>query len=179
LFAIETGTVLATVAGVERTMKAGDFLVRQAGQDLVLRNTGPAKATILFFSFFQVDATVFQYDSPDITEEVPLHYTTYALPAGPLRVVCERLMLPPGTSLPYQPTDLDWLGVGAGRVGLTLEGEGLPEYWDSGEEREFPALAALPVLSPAWQVTLRNAGDEPLVLYRLTIAAAPATPNRE
>jgi mannose-6-phosphate isomerase-like protein (cupin superfamily) len=177
LFAIETGTVVATVASVERTMSAGDFLVRPTGQELVLRNTGSIEAAILFVSFFQVDATVFQYDSTDITEEVLLHYSTYALPTGPIHVVCERLTLPRGTSLPHQPAEMEWLGAGAGQVGVTLEGEDLPTAWDSGEERVFPALAALPVFSPTWQVTLRNAGEEPLVLYRLSVTATIATPT--
>jgi hypothetical protein len=75
-----------------------------------------------------------------------------------------------------------WTEVGAGALGLTLEGEHLPFRWKSGTERTFRPGQSLPTLQPGTQMTLRNAGDDPLVLYRLTITprgaegAATGTP---
>lgn len=65
---------------------------------------------------------------------------------------------------------MTWVGTGEGRIGVTLEGERLPFRWDPGEEREFAAGQFLPFIAPGTEMTLRNAGDGPLVLYRLTLA---------
>jgi hypothetical protein len=92
------------------------------------------------------------------------------LPPGMGRVTLERLTLPPGTALaPYAKTPFDWIGVAAGRVGVTLEGEHLPFRWDPGEERAFGLYQTLPAIQPGTEMTLRNAGETPLILYRLTL----------
>ena len=97
---------------------------------------------------------------------------------GSGRVTLERLILPPGTAMaPFAKTQFDWIGVASGRVGVTLEGERLPFRWDPGEERAFGLFQTLPVIQPGTEMTLRNAGDEPLVLYRLTITPGVATPQ--
>jgi hypothetical protein len=87
------------------------------------------------------------------------------LTTGSGRVTLERLTLPPGTAMaPFTKTQFDWIGVAAGRVGVTLEGERLPFRWDPGEERTFGLFQTLPSIQP----------DEPLVLYRLAIAPSGA-----
>jgi hypothetical protein len=78
---------------------------------------------------------------------------------------------------------LNWLGIHAGRLGVKLDGERLPFRWKSGAERTFSATQFVPAIQPGTVVTLRNAGDDPLILYRLTLmpgkAGAPsvATPR--
>jgi hypothetical protein len=52
---------------------------------------------------------------------------------------------------------------------MTLEGERLPFRWKSGAERTFRYGQYLPALQPGTRMTLRNAADDPLVLYRLTL----------
>ena len=54
-------------------------------------------------------------------------------------------------------------------MGMTLEGETLPFRWKSGAERTFRSGQYLPALRPGTRMTLRNAEDDPLVLYRLTL----------
>ena len=98
-----------------------------------------------------------------------------ALPGGSARLVLERLMLPPGSALPAQEASpLVWNEIGEGAVGLTLEGEQLPFRWKSGAERTFRGGQYLPVVQPGTRMTLRNAIDTPLVLYRLTITPSGA-----
>jgi hypothetical protein len=108
---------------------------------------------------------------------------TAAAGGGVTGITLERLTLPPGTALdPYVKTDLDWVGIAAGRLGVTLEGERLPFRWDPGEERSFGLSQSLPAIQAGTEVTLRNASDVPLILYRLTIepggteGSAAATP---
>ena len=95
----------------------------------------------------------------------------------------KRLTLAPGAALPtYTESGLDWLGIRAGRLTVRLEGEQLPFRWKSGAERAFGRAQILPVFPAGSQVTLRNAGDDPLIFYRLTITpgggetAASTTP---
>ena len=81
-----------------------------------------------------------------------------------------RLTLPPGSVLPPEATgELDWFGVAAGQLGPTLNGAKLPVGWKGGVEREVAALERLPRLVPGTEVTLRNIGDVPLVVLRLTV----------
>ena len=77
---------------------------------------------------------------------------------------------------------MTWTEVREGVLGLTLEGERLPFRWVSGEERTFRLRQALPITQPGTTMTLRNASDELLVLYRLTLVprgargSAPGAP---
>lgn len=74
---------------------------------------------------------------------------------------------------------------------MLLEGQ-MPFLWEPGQERTFyrgqawpqrPDPLINPLMSGGTQMTLRNAGDDPLVLYRLTLTAsagqiAPADSSR-
>jgi hypothetical protein len=87
----------------------------------------------------------------------------------------ERLTLPLGSALPPQEASpFTWTEVGEGALGLTLEGEQLPFRWKSGAERTFRHGQYLPALQPDTRMTFRNAGDTPLVLYRLTLTPSDA-----
>jgi len=99
------------------------------------------------------------------------------LPGGAGRLLLERVTLPPETALPPSKSDpLVWTEVGSGVLGLTLEGERLPYRWESGTERKFFQFGRepLPFLAAGTTMTLRNAGDEPLVIYRLTLTPGEA-----
>ena len=78
--------------------------------------------------------------------------------------------MPPGSALPPEMArPFEWAAVGSGMLGLELEGEELPPGWQFGEERSFHHGQSLPSVPPETRMTFRNAGDDPLVLYRLTI----------
>jgi quercetin dioxygenase-like cupin family protein len=175
LVAVGAGTLVATIGDAEQRLVAGEHAVMPAGQDFALRNPEAAQAVAFQVSLVPTLLADYSFDPLYITYEDPIDLSTDGMPAGTVRVVLTQVTLPPGASLPpYEATALDWVGVMAGRLGLTLEGEGLPFRWRSGTEREFGRLQALPILTPGWRVTLRNAGEEPLVLYRLTITSGGA-----
>jgi hypothetical protein len=84
--------------------------------------------------------------------------------------VLDQLTLSAGSALPpLQAKPWVLTEVGSGTLGLTLEGEELPFRWQSGAERKFQRGQALPALRPDTQTTFRNVGDDPLVLYRLSL----------
>lgn len=101
-------------------------------------------------------------------------------------MVLEPLTLPPGAVLPSTPaSELEWLRVAGGVLDLSLEGEQLPFRWKSGAERTFRVGQRLPAIADGTRMTLRNADDVPLLLWRLTImptetgtSAATASPER-
>jgi hypothetical protein len=168
--AADGGTLVATVGGVEQPLEPGSALFVPAGEEFALRNAGAGEAAAIRcvatagFSFEEFDRAVISRQT--VLDTV----ATKALPAGASRVVFVRLTLPPGDALPPDATrELDWFGVVDGRLGLTLHGETLPVGWKSGVEQEVPALDRLPRLIPGTEVTLRNLGDEPLVVLRLTV----------
>ena len=100
-----------------------------------------------------------------------------ALPGGPGRLRLERVTVPPEASLPPQTANpWSWTEVGAGTLGLTLVGEHLPSGWPSGTERTFPFGGDYvpQFLAPGTTMQMRNAGETPLVLYRLTLLPAQA-----
>ena len=104
------------------------------------------------------------------TEDRIISTAIDASPGGSAHLVLERLTLPPGGALPVQEASpFVWVGVQDGALGLTLEGERLPFRWKSGAERTFRPGQYLPPLPPGTRMTPRNAGDTPLVLYRLTV----------
>ena len=110
-----------------------------------------------------------------------IYVTADGLPGGSGRLVLERITVPPGGTMPPQEAvRWSWTEVGSGELGLTLDGERFPFRWKFGTERTFRFSQKLPLLQPGTRMTFRNAGDDPLVLYRLTLApmeeaATPAT----
>jgi hypothetical protein len=157
--------------------------VVEAGRELVVGNAGAGVATLL-----RVEAAsgfaLPEYDRRAISQQTALDTeSTEALPAGSSRVVFERLTLPPGTALPPMTAqEKDWFGVVAGRLGLTLDDARLPAGWRSGVERELGPADQMPRLVPGTRMVLRNIGDEPVVLLRLTVlplegSVTPGSPS--
>jgi mannose-6-phosphate isomerase-like protein (cupin superfamily) len=162
--------LVVSIGGVERDLATDESLMIPTGQKLVLRNTGPAASSAL--RGVAVARYVFEeYDRSFITRQTALDTEAHeALPPGASHIVFERLTLLAGTTLLLEPaTGQDWLDVASGRLGVTLLGKGAPLNWQSGREREVAADEMLPALVPGTKVTLRNVGDEPLVLLRLRV----------
>ena len=161
------GSFVATLDGEEHGLQPGESLVVPAGQELVVRSTDQGGATLLHVGVMATYPPV-QFDTAFITYRFAIT-TSGRMPAGATRFVLERMTLAPGSSLPpFTLAENQWVGIGEGTVGVTLAGDRLPLYWESGEEREF-APDYFPAVASGTQVTLRNAGDEQLILYRLTI----------
>jgi hypothetical protein len=185
LHAVEAGTVTVVLSGAEREIHAGEQWGGPVDGISGIRNTGPEEARLVELDILDAVATSTSPGNDNSPFTDPLGFSARVpveagatLPAGPLWTTLERLTLPPGATLPaYTATGLDWLGIDAGRVGVALEGERLPFRWDSGEERTYSAGEPLPAIAAGARVTLRNAGDDPLVLYRVALTSlAAATP---
>jgi hypothetical protein len=168
------GLTIST-GGVERALTPGAGIVVAAGQDVVVRNRGDAAVTALrgvANSGFALE----EYDRAVISKAAALDTEAHpALPPRSSRIVFEQITLEPRTTLLLEPASgQDWVDVSTGRLGLTLVGNGLPLHWQSGREREVAADELLPALAPGTRVTLRNVGEEPLVLLRLRVLPAAA-----
>jgi len=96
----------------------------------------------------------------------------YELPGGSGRLILEQLSLPAGRDLPpLTASPWVWFEVGEGPLGLTLEGDELAVGWTAKDERmvRVGSLTLSPQISAGTYMTLRNAGDDPLVLYPMTL----------
>jgi hypothetical protein len=171
-FVVEAGEVTATEAGVERQLAAGDiYVAADPEEEVAIRVSGPEPVSLLrgFVSNLQREAS---RDHPEAHDDLWLIEGTFlALPGGSGRLVLEQLTLPPGSALPaLEARSSDWFEVGEGTLGVTLEGDDVPVGWPAGEERlfRFGTVTAVPI-PPGTRMTLRNAGEDPLVLYRMTL----------
>lgn len=188
---VEQGTVLITHPGVEQVVRAGEQWTAPVDGEAAFENVGEDVARIIEADVNDAIATssldanyASKFSDPQGGSESFVITAAADLTTGSGRVTLERLTLPPGTALaPYAKTKLDWIGIAAGRLGITLQGERLPFRWDSGEERTFGLVESLPPIPAGTEMTLRNADDVPLVLYRMTLTprgagdAAAATPD--
>ena len=171
MMAVESGVVTATVAGTEHQLSGGDTLTI-GNQEVTFRVSGSDEVTmfVVFVIAGFADTGVWDHDPIAHRVDFLISTSTDALPGGSARLVLERLTVPPGSALPPQEvTPFVWTEIGEGAVGMTLEGEQLPFRWKSGAERTFRYGQYLPALQPGTRITLRNAEDDPLVLYRLTL----------
>ena len=171
---VESGELTATVAGTERLLAAGEiFSPAEPEQEVVLRATGVEDAVAFLVYLHSGSEPRVPFNFAVHTSEVLVFGPTHGLRGCPCHLILERLTLPPGSGLPpWEAYRYDWVKVGSGQIGLTLEGERLPARWKSGQERTFRQASALPIVPAGTRMTLRNAGDDPVVLYRLTL-----TPN--
>jgi hypothetical protein len=180
----ESGQITAVQAGTPHPLADGKALTL-SDEALTLQASGPDAATLLAISISaELPTDYWTIDSLTQTNATLISSSAEHFPGGPSRLLLERLTVPPGGALPAgQASSFVWTEVGAGALGLTLEGEHLPFRWKSGTERTFRPGQSLPTLQPGTQMTLRNAGDDPLVLYRLTLiprtaqASAAGTPT--
>jgi hypothetical protein len=165
--------LVVTRDGAEHRLSTGGGIVIPAGQGVVIANTGDRLTTALR-GVADGGYALEDYDRAVITKEQALETEAHeALPPGISRIVFERFTLLAGTTLLLEPANgQDWLGVTSGRLGLTLLGDGLPLNWQAGREREILPDEPLPALVPGTRVTLRNIGEEPLVLLRLRVLPA-------
>jgi hypothetical protein len=166
----ETSGFVATISHDEQRLMPGVGVIVPPGARLVLRNVGDADGSALR-GVAAAGFALEEYDRAAIRREAALETEAHeALPPGTSRVVLERMTLISGTALLLEPaTGQDWLAVSSGKLGLTLTGGGLPLNWQSGHEREVAAGEPLPPLVPGTRATLRNIGEEPLVLLRLRV----------
>ena len=173
--AVDAGTITATIGETSQMLQAGDQLLIPGDQPQAFGNAGATEAVLLWVTFapggmgadaeWDPLAIAFEHAAP----------TFMATPPNPARVLVERFVLPPGTSLlPYTVMEPEQLGIEAGRLGLTVTGEELPVLWKSGRERALAVSQDPPALAPGWQVLVRNAGDDPLILLRLRIGPTVA-----
>jgi hypothetical protein len=182
ILTVTSGELSATTDGTEHPLAVGDT-VTAGDEEVAFRVVGSDEATMfVVYAVAGFTDTAGFWGTDPIAHRVDflISTSTDALPGGAARVVLERVTAPPGSALPPQDvTPLVWTEIGEGAVGMTLEGEELPFRWKSGAERIFRHGQYLPVLQPGTRMTLRNAEDAPLVLYRLTLmptaAEAPMT----
>ena len=176
-YRIEQGTVKISHSGVEHVVHVGEQWSAPIDGVAAFENVGDDVARIVEVDVLDAVATSSvdasansKFSDPQGYSESFVISAATDLTTGSGRVTLERLTLPPGTVMaPYAKTPFDWVGIAAGRLGITLEGERLPFRWDPGEERTFGLSQSMPAIPAGTEVTLRNAGDEPLVLYHLRI----------
>jgi quercetin dioxygenase-like cupin family protein len=174
-FVVESGELTATEAGTEHRLAAGDvYVAANPDQEVAFRVSGSEEATLLS-GYVTRAYRIATWDPRAHHHGWLIEAVTFALPGGSGRLVLERLTLPPGSALPSQEANpLSWVAVWEGSLGLTLEGQDLPAMFPSGEERTFRSgqLPPLDLVPPGTPMTLRNAGEDPLVLNRLTLTPA-------
>ena len=193
LMTVDAGEVTVTAGGAEHRLEHGDIL-DVTNQEISFGASGAEKAiTYVVYITPELQSEAGQSHSRIWKDGDPLvHAMDFVigagaedLPGGPGRLVLEQLSLLPGTTLPPQEASpLVWTEVGSGVMGLSLEGERLPFRWQPGSERTFRYGDYLPYLVAGTRLTMRNAGETPLVLYRLTLtpdarAAPRATPTAD
>jgi quercetin dioxygenase-like cupin family protein len=189
VYTVEHGTVTITLGDVQRMLSAGDTWSVLTETGYAIENTGSDEAHLVFVELIDTVASSGSGNANGpFIDGMSGTWDTWIeaspnLPGGPGQVTLQRVTLAPGAALPtYTESGLDWLGIRAGRLTVRLEGERLPFRWKSGAERAFGRAQILPVFPAGSQVTLRNAGDDPLILHRLTITprggetTASATP---
>lgn len=176
----DSGPAVMTVDGVAQTTPAGSGVVIPAGTELVMSNPGTEVLSV-YRGVAASGYALEEYDRGAITKQTALDTAAHeALPPGTSRVVFERLTLFPGTTLLLEPASgQDWLDIASGNLGVTLLGDGLPLNWQSGREREIAEGESLPAMVPGTRVSLRNIGEDPLVLLRLRVIPRAATSEPE
>jgi hypothetical protein len=199
LVMVERGQLTAKQHGVETRLKTGEVFAPTDDEEVVyLQVRGAEEARILVVAFQALGfatacswgSNPLVHDKHVLIQQAPAH----TLPQGSVRLRLERLTVPPGRSLPaHEASSLVWTSVGEGVLGLTLQGQ-MPFLWEAGKERtlypgqpwpQIPDPIINPLLNGSTQMTLRNAGEDPLVLYRLILMpsggemAPPVSPPGE
>jgi hypothetical protein len=185
LFTVDAGEVTVSAGGAEHRLEPGDTL-DLTGQEFSFGASGSAEAVAYVVYVSSKFSAEFGHGATRtwLSGDPLVHATDIVLSSsaddfagGPVRLVLERLTVPPGTALPPQEArPLVWTEVGQGTLALTLEGEQVPYGWKSGVEQKvrFGEYAVPQELTPGVTVRMRNAGDDPLILYRLTLIPSEA-----
>lgn len=184
-FVVESGEVTVTEAGTEQRLTGGDtYVVADPNQEVSIHVNGPEEAVVFRGSVAEAWVSA-SWDAVNHTYEWLIESASGDLPGGAGRLVVERLTLPLGSALPPQEANrLEWTVAASGTLGLTLEGPELPAGWITGEEKPIGLDSLWPEAPAGTRMLLRNAGDEPLVLYRMTLTpdaetAIGGTPSAE
>jgi mannose-6-phosphate isomerase-like protein (cupin superfamily) len=175
-FVVEVGEVTATEAGVEHRLAAGDVYFAADPEEEVAIHVSGTETVSLLWGYVPNAQRGATRDPEAHDYNWLIDGSFLALPGGSGRLVLEQLTLPPGSALPaLEARSLDWFEVGEGTLGVTLEGDDVPVGWPAGEERMFRVgtTTAVPI-PPGTRMTLRNAGEDPLILYRLTLTLSDA-----
>ena len=175
--AVESGEVRTGDGTDEVQLGAGDWHSFTGATAISLQPVGEDEAIVFivymipgFMDAFADAEGLGDYDLTAYTVDYLISTSADDLPGGSGRIVLERLILPAGSVMsPMDSQPYVWTEVGAGALGLTLEGEHLPFRWKSGAERTFRPGQYLPALADEVQMTFRNVGAIDLVLYRLSI----------
>jgi hypothetical protein len=170
---VESGQITTTDGDTERRLGPGEQQTFSGDAAISLQPVGSEEAVVFVVYIipgFEAAEGYASYDAEIYTADWLISTSADALPGGAGRITVERLTVPVVSALPAEETQpFVWTEVGAGVLGLTLEGEHLPLRWKSGAERKFRPAQYLPALQEGTRMTFRNAGDEDLVLYRLMI----------
>ena len=179
IVAVESGAMTMTEAGRTQQLTAGNHLAFSGAEAVAFRPVGPEE-TVAYAVYFapSLDLPAVRSDPVANRFTYPINESADDFPGGSARVLLERLTVPPGGALPPQAArPWVWTDIETGALGLTLTGDRLPIRWESGEERVIRPGVGMPVIAPGTTMTPRNAGDAPLVLYRLTLdPGVTATP---
>jgi len=169
--AVEVGNLTATEAGTEHTIAAGEHATFASTQPVAFRAADAQEVIVSVVYVVPAGFDIAHATDPLAhTVDGPIDSRAEDLPGGSGRILLERITLPPGSALPPQEVrPLVWWGITEGRVGITLEGERLPFRWKPGEERTVAGGQSLPFIAPGTHLTLRNAEERPVVIYRLTL----------
>ena len=177
LIGVESGAIAVAVNGSEHQLEPGDALdVANHEFSFGASGTGPAVGYVVYvtprFPGYGANRSWLSGDPLVHASDDIISSSADDLPGGPGRLILERLTVPQGGSLPQQEASpLVWTEVGSGVLGLTLEGDRLPYGLQSGVERKYFQFGreVLPRPAPGTTMTMRNADDRPLVLYRLSV----------
>lgn len=181
VLAVDVGQVTVTVDGADHELGGGEAL-EVTSTEFAFHNAGTGEATAYVayaIPHFSAELGHGAMAKPWLdgdplfhTHDVLISSVAEQVPPGSGRLVLERLTVSPGVALPAETASpWIWTRASAGTLGLSLTGESLPRGWESGAEHEFlPHFQnLLPVVAPGTTMVMRNAGDDPLVLYRLTL----------
>jgi quercetin dioxygenase-like cupin family protein len=174
VLAVEAGEVVFSAGGTDRRLRAGDQLVIPAGQAYAYRNAGPGEALVVTVAFPAGPFVGSEWDESQAVVEALVPPFSADLAGGAARVVLDRLALPPGAELAAEAGPIEGYGVERGTLGVTLAGDALPYGWEAGVERSFGVGTMPRLIRPGTPMTLRNAGDGPLIVYRIRVSASPA-----
>ena len=180
---VDAGEVAVRVDGSERRLDAGQAIA-VTNREFALRAVGTDRA-IAYVVYVTPELVGFGANRLWISGDPLVHSSDKVIsasvddfPGGAARLILQEITLPPGSALPpSQASRLVAIQVGAGELGLTLDGDRLPYRWKPGTERRiFPfGREPIPFLAPGTTMLMRNAGDEPLVLYRFELIPGEQT----